>query len=134
MESRDPVLELWLQPFVSDASQIRESFSKLFLVPRGSMVTGSLMFGLLAAGCQAGLNATGGGASLSQLPARIRAGLVDLIPMKPLSDKEYEDLLLDKLVKVEVEISLLDDQIANLRAARDKQVQLQGMQSKDSPT
>ena len=42
--------------------------------------------------------------------------------MKSLSDKEYEDLLLNKLIKVEVEISILDDQIANLRAASKQQV------------
>ena len=42
--------------------------------------------------------------------------------MKSLSDKEYEDLLLNKLIKVEAQISILDDQIANLRAASKQQM------------
>lgn len=36
-------------------------------------------------------------------------------PMKVLSDKEYEDMLREKLLKVDVEIALVDDSIARLR-------------------
>jgi len=38
------------------------------------------------------------------------------IPMKSLSDEEYEGMLQEKLVKVEAEIALLDEDIAALRA------------------
>jgi hypothetical protein len=39
-------------------------------------------------------------------------------PMKKLTDKEYEDLMHDKILKVETEIALIDDRIGELRAAR----------------
>jgi len=35
--------------------------------------------------------------------------------MKVLSDKEYEDMLREKLLKVDVEIALVDESIAGLR-------------------
>ncbi|MCJ1391612.1 hypothetical protein MMC18_004476 [Xylographa bjoerkii] len=38
------------------------------------------------------------------------------IPMKSLSDEEYEGLLQEKLVKVEAELALLDEDIAALKA------------------
>jgi hypothetical protein len=47
-----------------------------------------------------------------------RRRLAALSPMKSLSDDEYENLLQDKLLKVEAEIALLDEQIAGLRATR----------------
>ena len=39
-----------------------------------------------------------------------------LSPLKKLTDKEYEDYLEEKLLKVETEIALIDDRIAELRA------------------
>ena len=38
------------------------------------------------------------------------------IPMKSLSNEEYEGMLQDKLIKVEAEIALLDEDIAALKA------------------
>ncbi|KAK5049104.1 hypothetical protein LTR84_005527 [Exophiala bonariae] len=52
-------------------------------------------------------------------------------PMKPLTDDEYEKILQQKLFKVEVEISLVDDQLAELRRLRAKQ-QERAASAKDS--
>ncbi len=59
-----------------------------------------------------------GSTPFSGTASSITSRLAALSPMKSLSDKEYEDLLHDKLLKVNVEIALLDDQIADLRAAK----------------
>lgn len=88
-----------------------------FSVPRGSIIPGGITLGVLAAITQAGLNRMDGSSPASRFSSDLKQKLVGLIPMKSLSDEEYENLLQDKLLKLEAEISLLDDQIANLRAA-----------------
>ena len=77
------------------------------------------MLGVIASLSQAGLN-TMQGSSTSQLPSSITSKLAALNPMKSLSDKEYEDLLREKLLRVDAEIAVLDDQIAGLRATKDQ--------------
>jgi hypothetical protein len=53
--------------------------------------------------------------------------------MKPLTDDEYEKILRQKLFKVEVEMSLVDDQLAELRRLRAKQQErATSFESKDS--
>ncbi|KAI1611041.1 hypothetical protein EDD37DRAFT_608257 [Exophiala viscosa] len=89
-------------------------------LPKGAIRSGGIIFGVLAAVTQAGLNFAQG--SSIGFPSILQRGLAGLIPMKSLSDKEYEDLLLNKLIKVEAEISILDDQIANLRTASKQQM------------
>ena len=84
------------------------------------MVSGSILLGVGAAVSQAGLNTMAGSTRFSGMASGIRSRLGALSPMKSLSDKEYEDLLLDKLLKVDVEIAVLDDQIADLRAAQEQ--------------
>ncbi|KAL2429747.1 hypothetical protein ABEF95_010759 [Exophiala dermatitidis] len=86
-------------------------------LPRGSIIPGGITMGVLAAITQAGLNRLDGSSPASRFSSGLKQKLVGLIPMKSLSDEEYENLLQDKLLKLEAEISLLDDQIANLRAA-----------------
>ncbi|KAK5185787.1 hypothetical protein LTR44_001836 [Exophiala sp. CCFEE 6388] len=88
-------------------------------LPKGAIRSGGILFGVLAAITQAGLNFAQG--SSIGLPSSLQQGIASLIPMKSLSDKEYEDLLLNKLIKIEAEISILDDQISNLRAASKQQ-------------
>ncbi|OQV06930.1 hypothetical protein CLAIMM_11435 [Cladophialophora immunda] len=102
-------------------------------LPRGSLVTGSIMFGVVAALSQAGLNTTQGSPSIAQLSSRLRNGFASFSPMKSLSDKEYEDLLLDKLLRVDAEIAVLDDKIASLRAAKDKHIHVQYQEPKTRP-
>ncbi|OCT44407.1 hypothetical protein CLCR_06233 [Cladophialophora carrionii] len=87
-------------------------------LPRGSVVTGSIMLGVIAAVSQTGLNAMQGSVPFSGVASGFRKKMAALSPMKSLSDQEYEQLLLDKLLKVDVEIAILDDQIAGLRAAK----------------
>ena len=41
--------------------------------------------------------------------------MAKLLPMKALSDAQYENMLQEKLGKINVEISMLDDQIADLK-------------------
>jgi hypothetical protein len=38
------------------------------------------------------------------------------VPLKALSDQQYEEILQEKLLKVEVEISMIDEKIAILKA------------------
>ncbi|KAK5255499.1 hypothetical protein LTR20_006946 [Exophiala xenobiotica] len=87
-----------------------------------------MIFGTLAAVSQAGLNTTGGSFKFDfkQFSSRLQQGIASLVPMKSLSDKE--------LLKIEAEISILDDQIADLRAASSQQIsdRVQQPQSKDA--
>ncbi|KAK5206513.1 hypothetical protein LTR41_007951 [Exophiala xenobiotica] len=87
-----------------------------------------MIFGALAAVSQAGLNTTGGSFKFDfkQFSSRLQQGIASLVPMKSLSDKE--------LLKIEAEISILDDQIADLRAASSQQIsdRVQQPQSKDA--
>lgn len=76
------------------------------------------MFGVVAAGCQTVMNAMQTSHSTSDKPSTLGQKMTSWLPVKTLSDKEYEDLLLDKLFKVNTEIAVLDDQIAELQTAR----------------
>jgi hypothetical protein len=42
-----------------------------------------------------------------------------LNPLKKLTDEEYIDMMKEKILKVEVDIALIDDRIAELRAAEE---------------
>jgi hypothetical protein len=69
---------------------------------------------------QVGINVFGNRVHSFQ-PGSLTKGLSAWSPMKPLTDEEYEKILQQKLLKVEVEISLVDDQIAELRSLSAKQ-------------
>ncbi|KIW60236.1 hypothetical protein, variant [Exophiala xenobiotica] len=105
---------------------------------RGAVIPGTMIFGALAAVSQAGLNTTGGffKFDFKQFPSRLQQGIAGLVPMKSLSDKEYGDMLLHRLLKIEAEISILDDQIADLRAASKQQMpdRIQQPQQKSKDT
>ena len=92
------------------------------------------MFGILAALSQAGLNSVQGSSPLPGLCLGLRKKLAAWSPMKSLSDKEYEDLLLSKLISVEAEIAVLDDQIADLRGARDQHSRIQDEAMRGRPS
>ena len=95
---------------------------------------GIIILGIIAATAQAGINTMGDTATTAQWPSKLTQRLSRFAPMKSLSDKEYEDLILNKLLKVEAEISVLDDQIADLRAASKQQARFQLERSKETPT
>ena len=40
-------------------------------------------------------------------------------PLKALSDQQYEEMLQQKLLKIDVELSMIDEKIATLKAAKD---------------
>ena len=103
-------------------------------MPRGTVIPGSIILGLVAATSQAGLDSMGQMTPLAEWPSKLKKGLVGLVPMKSLSDKEYEDLLQNKLLKVEAEISILDEQIADLRAASKQSPRTPPEQSKATPS
>ncbi|MCJ1404877.1 hypothetical protein MMC11_008103 [Xylographa trunciseda] len=91
---------------------------------RSNIIPGMIMFSLfgylgqisynsLSSSRRAALSTTDQPPALSFLE---RLASKKWIPMKSLSDEEYEDMLQEKLIKVEAEIALLDENIAALRA------------------
>jgi hypothetical protein len=79
-------------------------------------LAGAIYIGIPAAVSQYGLNLMQGSTEPSDWTGGFRRRLAAFSPMKSLSDDEYECLLQDKLLKIEAEIALLDEQIAGLRA------------------
>ncbi|POR33113.1 Uncharacterized protein TPAR_06692 [Tolypocladium paradoxum] len=53
-------------------------------------------------------------------------------PLKKLTDEEYVDMMGEKILKVEADIALIDDRIAELRAA-EQTAKDQGVQTANSP-
>ena len=46
-------------------------------------------------------------------------------PLKKLTDKEYEDLMGEKILKIEADIALIDDRMTDLRA-EEKKIEQEG--------
>ncbi|MCJ1385766.1 hypothetical protein MMC17_008890 [Xylographa soralifera] len=91
---------------------------------RSNIIPGMIVFSLFGCLGQISYNIVRNSreAALSttnQLPASSflqRLASKKWIPMKSLSDEDYEGMLQDKLVKVEAEIAILDEDIAALKA------------------
>jgi hypothetical protein len=98
------------------------------------LVSGSILLGVFAAISQAGLNTMQDSSPFSRMGSSIKSGIAGLSPMKSLSDKEYEDLLIDKLLKVDAELAVLDEQIADLRAAKKLDCHAQQERTTDRPS
>ena len=94
-------------------------------MPRGALFSGTVGFGALAMAAQLGINAYGDRATSNSESMSLAQRVAAWTPMKPLTDDEYEKILQQKLLKVEVEISLVDDQLAELRRLRAKQQEQQ---------
>lgn len=81
------------------------------------------MIGLLGFAGQAGYNMI---SAAQPSPSSPRPSIVQQlteskwVPLKALSDQQYEEMLQEKLLKVEIEISVIDGKIATLKAAEDK--------------
>lgn len=76
-----------------------------------------VIWGLVGAGGQAIANR-----SPSSHPSQSNEGtswISMLNPLKKLTDEEYIDMMKEKILKVEVDIALIDDRIAELRAAEE---------------
>lgn len=52
-----------------------------------------------------------------KVPAQGPSWFSKISPLRSLSDKEYEDMLLEKILRIDAEIALIDESIAALRAA-----------------
>ncbi|KAK8927736.1 hypothetical protein VCV18_004220 [Metarhizium anisopliae] len=76
-----------------------------------------VIWGLVGAGGQAIANrSTPSQASKSSDGS---SWLSKLSPLKKLTDEEYIDMMKEKILKVEVDIALIDDRIAELKAAEE---------------
>ena len=78
------------------------------------------MIGLISLAGQGGYNMISAAQKSGSGPHRsIMQQLTDSkwVPLKSLSDQQYEEMLMQKLLKIDVEVSLIDEKIANLEAA-----------------
>lgn len=73
-----------------------------------------IIWGLVGAGGQAIANRSPSEGSKSSDGT---SWLSRLSPLKKLTDDEYIDMMKEKILKVEVDIALIDDRIAELKAA-----------------
>ena len=92
---------------------------------RAKIFPGIIAFSLLGSAGQALYNKVNASYTASQYTNPPTSFLQTMaskkwIPMRSLSDAEYEHMLREKLLKVEAEMAVLDDDISQLRAA-DKQ-------------
>lgn len=74
-----------------------------------------VIWGLIGAGGQAIANKSSSEAG--EAKADGTSWLMKLSPLKKLTDEEYIGMMQDKILKVEVDIALIDDRIAELKAA-----------------
>lgn len=74
-----------------------------------------VIWGLVGAGGQAIANSSF--ASQASKNNEGSSWLSKLSPLKRLTDEEYIDMMKEKILKVEVDIALIDDRIAELKAA-----------------
>ncbi|KAG5986109.1 hypothetical protein E4U43_005664 [Claviceps pusilla] len=73
--------------------------------------------GLIGSGGQAIANRWSSGPGAAQAKEDGTSWLWKMSPLKKLTDEEYMDMMKEKILKVEVDIALIDDRIAELRAA-----------------
>ncbi|OAA38342.1 hypothetical protein NOR_06732 [Metarhizium rileyi] len=76
-----------------------------------------IIWGLVGAGGQAIVNRSS--SSKTSKSAESSSWLSKLSPLKKLTDQEYIELMKEKILKVEVDIALIDDRIAELKAAEE---------------
>ncbi len=80
------------------------------------------MIGLLAIAGQGGYNIMSSNQRTEHVP---RPSVIQQlaeskwVPLKALSDQQYEEMLSDKLLKIEAEVSIIDERIAALKLAQE---------------
>ena len=104
-----------------DKRRVRHSFTNYNSASKRHVIPGAIMIGLIGCGGQSGYDAFSEKKSNSSSPDN-RSVLERLaeskwMPLKTLSDENYGQMLNDKLLRLEVEISMIDDKIASLRKA-----------------
>jgi hypothetical protein len=80
------------------------------------------MIGLLGLAGQGGYNMISAAQHSESSPRRsIMQQLTESkwTPLKALSDQQYDEMLQQNLLKIDVEISMIDEKIATLKAAKD---------------
>lgn len=82
------------------------------------MVPGFIVFSILGASGQAAANWRSSSTSPDSSKKSSSYIPSDWRPFKKLTDKEYAEMLEEKLLRVEAEIAILDDNINELRAAK----------------
>ncbi|KAG5934358.1 hypothetical protein E4U53_000710 [Claviceps sorghi] len=78
-----------------------------------------VIWGLIGSSGQAVANRWSSTAEAGQAKADGTSWLWKMSPLKKLTDEEYMDIMKEKILKVEVDIALIDDRIAELRAAEE---------------
>jgi hypothetical protein len=78
------------------------------------------MLGIAATISQAGIDTLNHAKPFSRMTTALGNSFAKFNPVQSLSDEQYESLMRDKLLKIDVEIALLDDQIAKLQATQGK--------------
>ena len=95
-------------------------YSKHCTGSRSNILPGAIMIGLLGLAGQGGYNAITDANHAESTPVRSLMQQVmesKWMPLKPLSDEQYEGILNEKLLRTEVEISIIDEKIAALQAS-----------------
>lgn len=82
-----------------------------------------IIWGIVGAGGQAIANRSSSEGSKSSDGT---SWLSKLSPLKKLTDDEYIDMMKEKILKVEVDIALIDDRITELKAAEQSSKELGG--------
>lgn len=102
------------------------------------MIPGAVVFSLLGAGGQAVVNwRDARAANAPQATPKPSSGFwAKWNPLKRLSDQDYVDILEERLLRVEVDIALMDDRIRDLRESESQKREegVEKAQSNPSPS
>ena len=89
---------------------------------RANILPGAAMIGLIGLAGQTGYNLFSETQRSESNPRRsVMQQLTESkwAPLKALSDQQYEEMLQQKLLKIDVELSMIDEKIATLKAVKD---------------
>jgi hypothetical protein len=89
---------------------------------RANILPGAAMIGLIGLAGQTGHNLFSETQRSESSPRRsVMQRLTESkwAPLKALSDQQYEEMLQQKLLKIDVELSMIDEKIATLKAVKD---------------
>lgn len=77
------------------------------------------LLGIAGQGCYNITSATNQSASSPRRSIMQQLTESKWMPMKALSDQQYDEMLQQKLLRIDVEIAMIDEKIAGLKAATD---------------